>query len=273
VIHIDEGSEAVPFPLKKHLEDSLRQDDVLCEAFLKRLILVGTTDFSAIDTRQISKTVDVVRYPSMPGLLSGPYLADEGFLRPAFRLYGDGVHAMSLPLRRSSKNKCVLSPPFKNTTYNFRSHTSRLVPLRVAGSAHNTISVAVPSRLRFNRTPSLPLAGVRITVKDIFDLEGIRTSLGSRDHLRLYPPASQTALAVQSLIESGCELTSLSKMCSMVLKQEPTQSIEFLAPMNPRADGWQSPSGGSSGQASAIAQYDWLDIAIASDCTYVPSSS
>lgn len=103
-------------------------------------------------------------------------------------------------------------------------------------------------------------------VKDIFDIEGIRTSVGSRDYLRLYPPAHTTAPAIQALIDLGCDLIGLSKMGSMVLKQEPTQAVEFLAPFNPRADGWQSPSGGSSGQASAIAQYDWLDIAVASDC-------
>lgn len=148
---------------------------------------------------------------------------------------------------------------------------NRLTPLRVGSSAHNTVSVAASSRLRSHRTLSQPLSGIRVIVKDIFDIEGIRTSLGSRDHLRLYPPASQTALAIQLLVDSGCQVLSLSKMCSTVLKQEPTQSIEFLAPFNPRADGWQSPSGGSSGQACAIAQYDWLDIAIASDCECIPT--
>ena len=53
----------------------------------------------------------------------------------------------------------------------------------------------------------------------------------------------------------------------MVGKTEPTQTIDHLAPFNPRADGFQSPSGGSSGQPSAVATYDWLDIAVGSDST------
>jgi hypothetical protein len=221
--------------------------------------------------QQISPTVDIVGYPSMPGLLPGPYLVDRFQLHPVFRVYEDDCHALSLPLHRSSQQKCV--SPYMDLFVVFCLRTDRITPLRIGGSARNTVVVAVPTRLRYDRSRPLPLSGVRIAVKDIFDMKDIRTSLGSRDYLRLYPPARQTAPAIQSLIDSGCELISLSKMCSTVLKQEPTQSIEFLAPFNPRADGWQSPSGGSSGQACAIAQYDWLDIAIASDCTYHPSSS
>lgn len=142
----------------------------------------------------------------------------------------------------------------------------RLIPLRISSKRHNTTCVAVASRLRFKTTPAKPLYGTRIAVKDIFDIEGFRTSLGSREYLRLYPPAARTAPAMEALIKAGCQVLGLSQMCSTVLKQEPTQSIEFLAPFNPRADGWQSPSGGSSGQACAVAQYDWLDFAIASDC-------
>lgn len=41
--------------------------------------------------------------------------------------------------------------------------------------------------------------------------------------------------------------------------------IDYQAPWNPRADGYQSPGGSSSGSAAAIASYDWLDIAIGAD--------
>lgn len=55
----------------------------------------------------------------------------------------------------------------------------------------------------------------------------------------------------------------------MVGTTDPTQFIDFQAPFNPRGDGYQSPSGGSSGQPSAIAACEWLDIAISSDCEFV----
>lgn len=54
----------------------------------------------------------------------------------------------------------------------------------------------------------------------------------------------------------------------MVLKAPPTQCIDVSAPFNPRGDGYLSPSGGSSGQATAVAAYEWVDFAIGSDCEY-----
>ena len=53
----------------------------------------------------------------------------------------------------------------------------------------------------------------------------------------------------------------------MIGKEEPTEAIDFPAPFNPRGDGYQSPAGSSSGSASAIAAYDWLDFAIGTDTT------
>ncbi|GAP82416.1 putative glutamyl-tRNA amidotransferase subunit A [Rosellinia necatrix] len=113
----------------------------------------------------------------------------------------------------------------------------------------------------------LPLSDVRIAVKDIFDICGIRTSLGSRDYLRSGSPALKTSPAVQLLVDSGANIVGLTKICSMVLLQHPTQCIDFSAPFNPRGDGYQSPSGGSSGQAAAVSSYAWLDAAISSDST------
>ncbi|KAF2450877.1 amidase signature enzyme [Karstenula rhodostoma CBS 690.94] len=49
--------------------------------------------------------------------------------------------------------------------------------------------------------------------------------------------------------------------------EHPTQSVDYEAPFNPRLDGYQIPGGSSSGSASAIASYEWLDFAIATDAT------
>lgn len=114
--------------------------------------------------------------------------------------------------------------------------------------------------------PNAPLRGVRITVKDIFDIAGLRTGLGSRAYAELYEPATHTAPSIQKLLDAGAELVGMSRMCSMVLKAPPTQCVDVSSPFNPRGDGYQSPSGGSSGQAAAVATYSWLDFAIGSDC-------
>lgn len=103
-------------------------------------------------------------------------------------------------------------------------------------------------------------------MKDIFTIQGLRMGLGSRAYTELYPPASSTAPAIQILLDAGAQLVGISKMCSMVLKAPPTQCIDLSAPFNPRGDGYHSPSGGSSGSAVAVAAYDWIDFAIASDC-------
>lgn len=141
-----------------------------------------------------------------------------------------------------------------------------VAPLQTQGLLH-TSAISVPSRLRaLDARRDKPLRGLRVAVKEIFDVAGMKTGLGSRHYTELYPPASVTAPAIQRLIDAGAELIGLSKMCSMVLKAPPTQCIDFSAPFNPRGDGYQSPSGGNSGQAAAIAAYPWLDFAIGSDC-------
>lgn len=112
-----------------------------------------------------------------------------------------------------------------------------------------------------------PLQGMRMTVKDMFDLRGHRTGLGSRAYLELAKPAKKTAPTIQRLLDLGADLIGVSKLCAMVGNTDPTQTIDYEAPWNPRADGFQSPSGGSSGQSAALATYDWLDFAIGSDST------
>ncbi|KAL7910374.1 amidase signature domain-containing protein [Trichoderma velutinum] len=54
-------------------------------------------------------------------------------------------------------------------------------------------------------------------------------------------------------------------MASLGNWEERTEYTDYKAPCNPRDDGYQSPGGSSSGSASAIAAYDWLDIAIDTD--------
>lgn len=144
--------------------------------------------------------------------------------------------------------------------------------MNIQGSAQ-VPAIAAPSRIRFGaNSPRLPLHGVRITVKNIFDVAGLRTALGSRPYAELYPPAKITAVAVQKLIDVGAEIVGMSKMCPMVLKAPPTQCIDVSAPFNPRGDGYLSPSGGSSGHAAAVATHEWLDFAIGSDCKLYPAT-
>ncbi|KAL8364197.1 hypothetical protein RB601_009776 [Gaeumannomyces tritici] len=240
--------------LDRFLNHAVRTDDVFCSEFLSGIIVPIRNscdeDRQPKNLRVKGKDAWLRTIVVEDGIAPapGPYVLDAGRLSPVYRLYEDTSAAFSVPLRTSPDNE--------------------LVATRIAPRGHHPRCVAVPSRMRsFGAAPGPPLEGVRVAVKDIFDIKGHRTSLGSREYLKLSPPANHTAPAIQCIIDASGVVVGLTHMCSMVLSQHPTQCIDFPAPFNPRGDGYQSPSGGSSGQAAAIASYDWLDVAIGSDST------
>lgn len=238
------------------MERALIKDDVLCLEFLSGIIVHGNyvmESFSDLESLQlpVSWNTSWVRGATSadgPIPLPGPYLVSGGRYWDVHRLYEDSINSFTLPFRPITPNNKKLSRLF------------------IQGTNHTARSVAVPSRLRTEKSSTFPLSGMRITVKDMFQIEGFRNSLGSRAYLDLYPPAASTAPAIQKLVESGAVVLGFTQLCSMVGTTDPTQCIDFQAPFNPRGDGYQSPSGGSNGQPAAIAAYGWLDIAIGSDC-------
>ena len=84
----------------------------------------------------------------------------------------------------------------------------------------------------------------------------------------MYPPAGKTAACIEHLIDAGAVIVGKTKLSSMVSTEEPTQGIDFQTAWNPRADGYQSPAGSSSGSGAAMGSYSWLDISIGSDSTF-----
>ncbi|KAL1638141.1 hypothetical protein SLS58_008978 [Diplodia intermedia] len=132
-------------------------------------------------------------------------------------------------------------------------------------TSSSNAAVPVPSRLQHHSADPLWLAGKRIAVKDNFDIEGVKTSLCNRAYNAFYPPARSTAACVQKLLDQGAVVVGKTKLSSFAATEEPVECIDWPAPWNPRADGYQSPAGSSSGSAAAIAAYGWLDIAIGSD--------
>lgn len=58
-----------------------------------------------------------------------------------------------------------------------------------------------------------------------------------------------------------------AKLAAFAATEEPVECVDYQAPWNPRADGYQSPAGSSSGSGVAVASYPWVDIAIGSDST------
>ncbi|KAI4944594.1 hypothetical protein J4E91_008597 [Alternaria rosae] len=135
----------------------------------------------------------------------------------------------------------------------------------LAGRAFTSLGVAVPSRLYFKKSKERPLDGVRIAIKDMYHLNGLRTSVCNRAYYDLYPAQTETAESVRLLTSLGAIVVGKTHLSSFAWKEEPTECVEYPAPFNPRGDGYQSPAGSSSGSGAAIASYEWLDFTLGTD--------
>lgn len=111
-------------------------------------------------------------------------------------------------------------------------------------------------------------------MKDNIDIAGHKTTLCNRAWIQLYPVKSKNAACVQKLIEAGAVIVGKVKLQAMIMREEPLECVEFIAPFNPRADGYQVPSGSSHASAAGIGSYDWLDFSLVSDsmCLQTPKS-
>jgi Asp-tRNA(Asn)/Glu-tRNA(Gln) amidotransferase A subunit family amidase len=135
---------------------------------------------------------------------------------------------------------------------------------QIAGS--DSLTIRVPSRLHYTPTTEQPLAGVRVGIKDIHDLEGVRTSNGNRAYYNLYPPRSANAVAVWKLVDASAVVVGHQKASQFANGEIATADyVDYHSPFNPRGDGYQDPSSPLSGAGASICSYPWLDLALRSD--------
>lgn len=66
------------------------------------------------------------------------------------------------------------------------------------------LMISVPSRLHARPTPSQPLAGLRLCIKDIFNLSGVKTTGQCQSYERLYLACNTTAPSIQKLSPYSC---------------------------------------------------------------------
>ncbi|KXX73860.1 Amidase 1 [Madurella mycetomatis] len=179
---------------------------------------------------------------------SGPYFLEvaTGSLHPVYRLYDDSAGAFTEPL--------IPTPDGK-----FQSMSAK-----IPGSS--SLTIGVPSRLYFTKTARKPLAGVRLGVKDIYRLAGVKGSNGNRAWYNLYPASNVTAPAIQRLVDAGAQVIGLQKTAQFANGEFATADwVDYHAPFNPRGDGYQDAASSSSGGGASVAAYEWLDLAIGSD--------
>ncbi|KGO66985.1 Amidase [Penicillium italicum] len=229
-------------------------DDVFNIGFLKVIFHNGHSNDAVEDLQTVKSkygTEAIFPYPfdaSKPFLPPGPYFWSpaSGTINAAYRLYSDEQGAFTQGLI-----------PSGDGSYD-------VIPAAVPGAGSMTIGV--PSRLHYTKNPAKPLAGVRLGVKDMFDIAGIKSSGGNRAYYKLSPPANETALAIQKLIDAGAVLIGKMKTSQFANGEWATADwVDYHAPFNPRGDGYQDPGSSSSGPAAGVASYDWLDLTVGTD--------
>ncbi|KAI1442733.1 glutamyl-tRNA amidotransferase [Annulohypoxylon stygium] len=222
------------------------KDDVWQTGFADT-VFVQSLNYQQIKSTAVD-TSSIFSLPQNSNIPSGPYFLDlsTSELHRPFRLYNDfsGAFTQSL-LQKPTGDFQVLSAQ---------------IP------AADTLTIGVPSRLYYTPSKEKPLAGVRVAVKDIYSLAGVRSSCGSRAYYHLYPPANKTGPAIQNLIDAGAIIVGTQKPSQFANGEVATADwVDFHAPFNPRGDGYQDTASSSAGAGSSEASYQWLDLAVGSD--------
>lgn len=213
------------------------------------IVIYGPDGFLLASDTMTSYGVNSVGTLHEPGAIpQGPYFmaTSTGDVYMAYRLYSDFS---------GSFTEALLASPDGNFT---------TLSAAVPGTA--SLTIGVPSRLYYTPSAEKPLAGVRVGIKDIYDIAGVKTSNGNRAFYSFYPPASVNSVVVQKLVDAGAVIVGKQKTSQFANGQMATADwVDYHSPFNPRADGYQDPSSSSSGAGASIATYPWLDIAVGSD--------
>jgi hypothetical protein len=125
--------------------------------------------------------------------------------------------------------------------------------------------IPIPSRMSAWSGHSLPLAGMRFAVKDIFDVKGLATSAGSNAYRKTLGQVEETAPSIQRLLDLGATIVGKTRTSQFAHGAQPWEYVDFEYSWNPRGDGYLTAGTSSSGSASAIAAYDWIDFTVGSD--------
>jgi amidase len=106
------------------------------------------------------------------------------------------------------------------------------------------------------------LAGVRIAVKDLFDVAGFAVGAGNPSFLRSSAAATETAPSVTALLRAGARVVGIAQTDEFAYSIAGA-NVHSGTPPNPRVPGGL-PGGSSSGPASAVA-LGQADLALATD--------
>ncbi|KAI1325914.1 amidase signature domain-containing protein [Xylariaceae sp. FL0255] len=242
--------------VQKYLDSYAKTDDVWSEAFGHYIFTSGkvTASSSKPGTQAQIVAIDATSpLAALSHLPAGPYFAEitrvSISIFKAYRVYPDPAGSFYYGVLQQADG-----------TFEVLASTS-------PSTNGEGGTVAVPSRLYFS-SPSAkqPLSGVRVGVKDLYDLKGLRKSAGSRAYFETYGPANETAPSIQYLIDLGAVVVGRTRTSQFANGQAPTADwVDYHDPFNARGDGYQDSSSSSAGAGSATSNYDWIDMNIGSD--------
>jgi hypothetical protein len=160
-VSVVQGSVAVS-DLSSLFANWTATDDVFQDGFAQAVFLAGV-NVTCVSKQDITPGATTLVAPlDNKEIPSGPYFLEmaTGTLYPVYRLYSDFTGAFMQPLLQKPDG------------------TFEPLSAQVPGAA--SLTIGVPSRLYYTKTADKPLAGVRIGVKDIYSLAGVKQSNGNR---------------------------------------------------------------------------------------------
>ncbi|TGO51362.1 hypothetical protein BOTNAR_0359g00120 [Botryotinia narcissicola] len=258
VVSVNSGDKIDEKKLQEFRSIYLDPDDIFQPAFLNQIVFLGAEE-NEIDLQPsalslFAKWNTKERYfvssqNRKDDIAPGPYILYRGRIYEPWRVYNDETLSMMISFKpMGGYEKTEMLAELDNTF------------------TANKVRMVVPSRsYSVVKSSDKPLSGVRIAVKDIFDIKGFRTSLCNRAWTEYHAPKSETALSVQRLQDLGAVIVGKTRLNAMLVREETMECVEFLAPFNPRGDGYHTPSGSSTGSCVALAAYPWLDFTLGSD--------
>jgi hypothetical protein len=130
--------------------------------------------------------------------------------------------------------------------------------------------IPVPSRHYYPKSTSTdrPLNGMRVAVKDIYDVQGITTTAGSKAYAAMQFPAEKNAQCIERLIRLGAAVVGKTKTVQFASGMAAADWEDYSCPINARGDRKLDPECSSSGSGASVAAYEWLDFAIGSDSQF-----
>ncbi|MCR2805688.1 amidase [Paenibacillus soyae] len=134
--------------------------------------------------------------------------------------------------------------------------------MRVKDRWNAFVSAEIPDTADLYRKRDGLLRGLRLAVKDVYDMKGYVTGAGNPDWRRTHGAASSHAPTITALLEQGAELVGATHTDELMFGLN-GENGHYGTPVNPKAPG-RIPGGSSSGSAVAVAS-GMADVALGTD--------